>query len=236
MIYNKNKTILLSIIISLFLCSFLIPARVSIAVINETGPSSGAPHPAIDPGSPPSSQPSTTKKGTSYSGGQAIPFKNPIPVKTIPELVEYVSKWLAGIVAGIAVLMIMWAGFKYVTSGGDPGEAKKALGIITNAVKGLIIVFGANIIISEINYLMGITTESGSFFNFANKAVAWGFGIITAVSVLAIVYAGYLFMLKGGTDQKEREKAAKIIQYVAVGLIVTMLAAFIVRFVMGMFE
>lgn len=172
--------------------------------------------------------------GASGDSGGTVSFRNPLGIDTIQDLVDHISDWLFGIVAGVAVLMIMYAGFKYATSSGEQGEVKKAKEIIQNAVKGLIIVFGVNIIIDEINYLMGITSSSSSFFDFSNRAIVWLFSIIVGISVLAIIYAGYLFMSKGDV-QAERKKAQDIIQYTVIGIAVASLAAVIVKIVIEIF-
>jgi len=166
--------------------------------------------------------------------GNAIEFRSPIEPTTLPELIKMISSWLSGIVGAVAVLMIMVGGFQYVISTGDPAKTKAAINYIKYAVIGLVIIFGANIIISEINSLLYGSGTGSSFFDFTNRAIPWMFGIIVGVSVLSIIYAGYLFMI-GGDDPTKVKQAQSIIKFTVVGLVVASLAAFIVKFVTSIF-
>lgn len=227
--FLKNKfSILIFSLIILFSIGFFLPSRAS-AVFG--GGSYTVPNEDIGPNG--GGNTTGTNQGGTTSGGQ-VDFTNPIPVKTIPELVDHISDWLTGIVAGVAVIMIMYAGFQYVIYSSNSKQTDSAKTTIKNSVIGLVIIFGANIIIDEINYLMGVTTSSSSFFNFSNRIITWGFGIIIGISVLMIMYAGWLFM-SGGEDANKRKQAQGIITYVVIGIIVTALAAVIVRVVTGIF-
>jgi hypothetical protein len=54
-----------------------------------------------------------------------------------------VIKIFLGFLGIIAVMLILLAGFKYMTASGDEGETEKALSSIKTAVIGLIIILGA---------------------------------------------------------------------------------------------
>ncbi|MFH1175107.1 MAG: hypothetical protein V1698_00050 [bacterium] len=168
-------------------------------------------------------------------GGGTINFGSPIEPKTVPALVDMISTWLSGVVGGVAVLMIMYGGFRYVTSAGNPNNVKEAIGIIKSSVIGLVIIFGANIIMSEVNALLYGTESDNSFFNFVERAIPWFFGLIVGISVLVIIFAGFKMMTAGVYDSKEVESAKKMIQYVVIGLVVTSLSAAIVKFVVSVF-
>jgi len=53
----------------------------------------------------------------------------------------------------IAVFLIIWAGIKFIRSGGDPKEAQSARSMITYAIIGLILVLSSFAIIYFIAYL-----------------------------------------------------------------------------------
>lgn len=60
--------------------------------------------------------------------------------------------------AGIATFLLLLAGgFRYLTAGGDEKAVADAMKIITNAVMGLIIVFGAYWAIRIIETVLGLT-------------------------------------------------------------------------------
>jgi hypothetical protein len=55
-----------------------------------------------------------------------------------------VFSWVVGVVA---VIMVIWGGFTYVTAAGDPQKAAKARSTILYAVVGLVVVALAQIIV-----------------------------------------------------------------------------------------
>ncbi len=57
-----------------------------------------------------------------------------------------------------AVFTIMWAGFAYITSTGDPGKIKQAMSTLQWAVVGLIISGLGYLIVSIIAGIMGINS------------------------------------------------------------------------------
>lgn len=66
------------------------------------------------------------------------------------------------IAPALAVLAFAWAGFKILISGGSPGQRQEGMKIIRNTVIGLLIVFGAWIIINELLlFFAGGTTGTG---------------------------------------------------------------------------
>lgn len=65
-------------------------------------------------------------------------------VKSIISTVVDIFSWIVGVVA---VIMIIVAGFKYITSGGDSGKVTSAKNTILYAVVGLIIVALAQAIV-----------------------------------------------------------------------------------------
>lgn len=58
----------------------------------------------------------------------------------IQSIVETVINIFSVIVGVVAVIMIIWGGFKYITSGGDSGNITSAKNTIIYAIIGLVIV------------------------------------------------------------------------------------------------
>lgn len=48
----------------------------------------------------------------------------------------------------VATLLFMWAGFKYLTAGGDPGKVKAAHSIFMNVFIGFLIALGAWLVVN----------------------------------------------------------------------------------------
>ena len=79
-------------------------------------------------------------------------WNSPVGVyRTVGSLLN-VALFIAGL---IAVGMVVYAGFRYVTSGGDPEKIKSATGTITYAIVGVVILYAAKLVLlfffSELN-------------------------------------------------------------------------------------
>lgn len=80
-------------------------------------------------------------------------------------IVDFLTKAIA---PSLAVLAFAWAGFKILTSGGSPGARQEGIKIIRNTIIGLLIVFGAWIIIDTL-----IVFFAGTFFTTSGGARLW---------------------------------------------------------------
>jgi hypothetical protein len=67
--------------------------------------------------------------------------------RTISDIVTLVVNIFSIIVGIVAVIMIIWGGFKYITSGGDSGNITSAKNTIIYAIIGLVIVALAQFIV-----------------------------------------------------------------------------------------
>lgn len=96
--------------------------------------------------------PQATNYGLTYAAGFGLPTLN--LVTFILRLVQ-VALGLLGV---IAVLLIIYAGFVWMTAAGDPAKVDKAKKIIYNVIIGLIIIFLAFAIVTfVINALSGVS-------------------------------------------------------------------------------
>jgi len=76
---------------------------------------------------------------------------NPLgDVGTIPELIGIVFKAILGVVGALALILLALGGIQYMSSGGDKFAVEQARGRITSAIVGLVIVFGAWLVINFI--------------------------------------------------------------------------------------
>ncbi len=67
-----------------------------------------------------------------------------------------VTNWVFFLLTILAVLMIIYGGFIYITAAGDPAKATKAKGILTFAVIGLAIALLAKFIPSLVRFILGV--------------------------------------------------------------------------------
>lgn len=75
-------------------------------------------------------------------------FLPPPPVSiSLPELVQQVLTWILGFAIVVAVVVIIVAGYMYITAAGDEAKIKKATTTLTWAIVGLIVAFVAMLLV-----------------------------------------------------------------------------------------
>ena len=63
--------------------------------------------------------------------------------RNIPQLIGLSLRVVLGLMGSIALLLIVWGGFGWLTSGGSPDKIKKAKDTLLWAIIGLIIIFAS---------------------------------------------------------------------------------------------
>lgn len=145
---------------------------------------------------------------------------------------------ITDIASYIAVLLVMYGGFLYMTSSGDPGKAMKGQKTIINSVIGIVIVKGSDIIFRFVKTL-AVQAESTSSVGGAagigplatyvgGKAVFWG-GI---VAVIMIIWGALQYSASAG-DPGKAAKAKKTIIHASIGLTLMIVAAVIIMVVIN---
>lgn len=81
--------------------------------------------------------------------GVCLPERPPgaINIETLSDLIIRILNIALTVVGLVSVLFVVFGGFKYVTSGGDPEQIESAKGMIMNALIGLVIVLLALVIV-----------------------------------------------------------------------------------------
>ncbi len=75
-------------------------------------------------------------------------FANPIRFGSVKELLEEVFKLVGYLGAIAAIFFFIYAGFLYVTAGGEPGKIEKAHKTFINTAIGTAILLGASLIVT----------------------------------------------------------------------------------------
>src|SRR5476651_393648 len=78
-------------------------------------------------------------------------------LKCLPAVFSNVVDWALGLAGITAVFFIIIAGFKFLTSGGDPKQVEGARKTMTFAIAGLVIIFLSFAIIKLIGTITGAT-------------------------------------------------------------------------------
>jgi len=83
-------------------------------------------------------------------------IENPIRANTLADLISVVFQAILGIAGALALVLLAIGGIQYMTSGGDKIAVEQARGRITAAVVGLIVVFGAWLVINVVANILGV--------------------------------------------------------------------------------
>jgi hypothetical protein len=83
--------------------------------------------------------------------GKAFAYTTDIgDASNINQYVNLILKWVLPIVGGLAVLMLIYAGYLYMTSQGNPETVGQAKDIIVGVIVGILLLFLIGIILSTI--------------------------------------------------------------------------------------
>lgn len=93
----------------------------------------------------------------------AATLYNPLGDRSIPELIGFFIQAALGISGSIALLMVVYGGFLWLTAGGKTDRIEKGKQTLLWSVIGLAVIFGANILATfVINTLGGATAPAAS--------------------------------------------------------------------------
>jgi riboflavin synthase len=151
-----------------------------------------------------------------------------------------VGEILLRIVAVVAVGYIIYGGFQYLISQGEPDRTRAAKDSIVNALVGLVIAILATTIVNFIGTRLsgnaGTTNLGLPKVVFDTQTIPGIIGIIMAimgaVCLIIITAAGLKYTLSMG-DPNATKKAKDTILYAFIGLLVAILATTLVTLVTG---
>ncbi len=83
------------------------------------------------------------------------------PSAGLAPLAEKIVNFFTIVVGAIAIIMVIFGGFRYITSGGDSGKVGSAKNTLIYAVVGLIIVALAQILV---HFVINTASEAGGEF------------------------------------------------------------------------
>ncbi len=84
-----------------------------------------------------------------------ITIRNPIRAANIPELIKNLTNWLLGIAGSIMLIVLIFAGFRYMTAGANEEKAKKAKDMLKWTIIGITITIGAAAIVNGLLAALG---------------------------------------------------------------------------------
>lgn len=83
-----------------------------------------------------------------------IEFENPIESENLIDVLENVYNWVVDFAIAAASVMIVWAGFLFVTSGGEEKKIGQAKRLLYWAIIGLVLCILAKGIVLAIKHLI----------------------------------------------------------------------------------
>lgn len=158
-------------------------------------------------------------------------------VSGIITIAANIFKDITVIAAYLILGYVIYGGYQYTFSGGDPGKIANGKKTLTHGFIGLAIVLSANVILNTIRIAIGANfTESCATqqcvdpTEMVTNAIQWVIGIAGTVSVIFVVYGGILYVTSSG-DPNKAQRARNMIMYALIGLAVVALAEIITAFV-----
>ena len=134
---------------------------------------------------------------------------------------------------------VIYGGYLYTFSGGDPGKVATGKKALTQAFIGLAIVMSANVILNSIRIALGAKDFSTNCASkncgidpveMVSSIIQWIIGIAGIVSAIFVVYGGISYTTSTG-DPGKVKKAKDMILYALIGLAIVGLSEIIVVFV-----
>lgn len=132
---------------------------------------------------------------------------------------------LAGI---IALVYLIYAGYRYITSAGDANTADIARRQIVYTLLGLFVIAASFIIV---NIVFNPAEGVADLINLITNLIAAVLGLLALIAVAYLVYAGFRYIT--ATDEEAARRARQQIVYVIVGLVVILLSLIVVNFVIN---
>ena len=81
-------------------------------------------------------------------------IENPLGVDSFEELAQNITNWLVRIAGPIGVIVIVYAGAKFLMAKGDPTKITEAKKVLWYAIIGLAIVFAASGLVSLVRNII----------------------------------------------------------------------------------
>lgn len=79
-----------------------------------------------------------------------IKIVNPINANDVPELIKNVTNYILGITASVMLILLIIAGYRYMTAGGNEQRAENAKNAIKWTVIGILIILVSGIVINSL--------------------------------------------------------------------------------------
>lgn len=164
----------------------------------------------------------------------ATEFANPLAVNDLTGLLTGLLTTLRGIVAIIAIIMIVIGGMIYMFAGVDEKNVELAKKMIGGAIIGLAITVAAPSFLKELLTVLGGTDSSGlvsdapTLKSIAERILNLLLSIVGILAIIGLIIGGGFYMTSYG-DEERMKKGKSIIVAAIIGITVAMAALVIVK-------
>jgi hypothetical protein len=93
--------------------------------------------------------------GVCYATTADNELTNPLGTTSIPDLIGRIIKGALGVVGSLALLMFIFGGLTWMTSGGNEEKIKKGKGILIWAVLGIVTIFTSYSVLNLVFKILG---------------------------------------------------------------------------------
>ena len=153
---------------------------------------------------------------------------------TIIRKIEKIKGKILELVLSIAFVVIVYGGFLWLTAAGNQEQISKAQKVLSGGVIGLLIIYGANALLSLAKQMVG--KGGGGAANIAQR-IGWAIrpilALVGAIFLALAVYGGFLWTTARGNEEQVK-KAQNILTSAVIGAIIVLGAYAVVHLVMKM--
>lgn len=137
----------------------------------------------------------------------------------------------------LAIGFIIYGGYLYIMSQGDPARAARGKKTLTSAIVGTIIALLASVAVNTVRVILGINSnDSWKQDPFGQQQIQnafnWAYSMAGVIAVIFIIKASFDYVMSRGDPGKTKSAMQGII-YAVVGLVIVILAAAITAFVLN---
>ena len=156
------------------------------------------------------------------------------------QIASNIATDISVIAAYLIIAYVMYGGYLYIFSGGDPNKTANGKKTIARAFIGLAITMSSYTIMSTIRFVLigqsnslGDCLDSGGCVSpgvLVTNTIHWVASVAGIVSAIFIVFGGISYITSSG-DPSKLKKAKDIILYALIGLVIVALTEIITAFV-----
>ena len=78
-----------------------------------------------------------------------------LAVNSLPTIISNITKWIVGLLIGVATLFLTIGGLRYLAAGGDPGEIERAKAAFKSALIGYALAILAPVLLAVVRGWIG---------------------------------------------------------------------------------